>query len=197
MLKKSIRNLKDFWKIAEISKIARRYFVMNIFDDVLMVLGILLAGFFANLTNYTIITAVTGAAIAVTVSGTWGAYMAESAERKSQIKKLERKVALNLKKSPIGKAHRFAALFLALVNGLPPIIVALIIILPFLLDINLKIAYYISIVLAFFVLFLIGALLGRLSKERLIISGLKMILVGIVCSIIIFLVEKFISANIL
>lgn len=189
--RKFSRQLKDFWKIAEISKIARRYFIMNIFDDVLMVLGILLAGFFANLTNYAVITAVTGAAIALTVSGTWGAYMTETAERKSQVKRLGRKIALNLKKSPIEKAHRFAAVFLALVNGLPPIIVAMLIISPFFFTISLGMAYYISIIIAFFVLFLIGTMLGKLSRENLIISGLKMIFVGIVCSIIIFLVEKF------
>lgn len=188
---KSLRELKDFWKIAEISEIARRYFAMNIFDDVLMVLGILLAGFFANLTNYAVITAVTGAAIAVTVSGTWGAYMTETAERKSQVKRLGRKIALNLKKSPIEKAHKFAALFLALVNGLPSIIVAMLIISPFFFTISLRVTYYISIIIAFFVLFLIGTMLGKLSRENLIISGLKMIFVGIVCSIIIFLVEKF------
>ncbi len=192
--KKFSRELKDFWKIAEISEIARRYFAMNIFDDVLMVLGILLAGFFANLTNYAIITAITGAAIAVTVSGTWGAYMTETAERKNQVKKLERKIALNLKKSPIGKAHRFAAIFLALVNGLPSIIVALLIISPFFLTFNLKMAYYMAIAIAFLVLFFIGTMLGKLSRENFIISGLKMIIVGVVCSIIIFLVEKFTGA---
>jgi len=187
--KKTLRNVKNFWKIAEINEIARRYFTMNIFDNVLMILGILLASFFSNIGSKIIITTIIGAAIAVTVSGISGAYMAESAERKSKIKILERKISISLKKSPIAKAHKFATFFLALVNGLPPILVALFIILPFLFTPNLKIAYYISIILAFSVLFFIGAFLGKLNKENLILAGFKMILIGIICAAIIFLVQ--------
>jgi len=157
-----------------------------------MVLGILLSGFFASLGRTIIITAVTGAAVAVTVSGTWGAYMAESAERKSQIKKLERKISINLKKSPIAKAHQFAAIFLSLVNGLPSLGVSLLIILPFFLDFGLRASYYLSIIIAFIFLFLIGVYLGQISKENLVKSGIKLFFIGIICAIIIFLVEHFV-----
>ncbi|MBA3064030.1 hypothetical protein FP803_01190 [Candidatus Woesearchaeota archaeon] len=187
--KKTLRNVKTFWKIAEINEIARRYFTMNIFDNVLMTLGILLASYFSNLGSKVIITTIIGAAIAVTVSGISGAYMAESAERKSKIKILDRKISISLKRSPIARAHKFAIFFLALVNGLPPLLVALFIILPFLFTPNLKIAYYISIVLAFSVLFFIGVFLGKLNKENLIWAGFKMMLVGIICATIIFLVQ--------
>ncbi|MFH0831495.1 MAG: hypothetical protein V1886_01350 [archaeon] len=188
--KRFLRKMNEFWKLADISDIARRYFAMNIFDDVLMVLGILLAGFFSKAGAEFITTAVTGAAVAVTVSGTWGAYIAESSERKGKIKSLERKMAINLRKSPIEKAHNFATLFLSLVNGLPSIIVAMFIILPFILKMGIMLSYSIAFALSFFVLFWIGAFLGRLGKENLILSGAKMILVGIICSIIIFLVER-------
>jgi len=187
--KKTLRNVKNFWEIAEINEIARRYFTMNIFDSVLMTLGILLASFFSNLGSEIIITTIIGAAIAVTVSGISGAYMAENAERKSKIKKLERKISISLKKSPIARAHKFAAFILALVNGLPSILVALFIILPFIFIANLKMAYYISIVLAFSVLFFIGAFLGKLNKENLVLAGFRMIFVGIICATIIFLVQ--------
>jgi predicted membrane protein (TIGR00267 family) len=187
--KRFSRELKDFWRIAEISEIAMRYFVMNIFDDVLMVLGILLVGFLSGISSSIIITTTLGAAIAVTVSGTWGAYMTESAERRGEIKKLERKISLNLKKSPIAKAHRFATIILALVNGLPPILIALLIISPFSFALSLTTAYYTAIAMAFLILFFIGTLLGRLSKENLVLAGIKMILVGVVCSAIIFIVQ--------
>lgn len=187
--KKTLRNVKNFWKIAEINEIARRYFTMNIFDNVLMILGILLASSFSNLGSEIIITTIMGAAIAATVSGISGAYMAESAERNSKIKKLERKISMSLKRSPIARAHKFAAFFLALVNGLPSILVALFIMLPFFIIVNLKIAYYLSIAFSFLVLFFIGALFGKLNKENLVLAGFRMIFVGIICATIIFLVQ--------
>ncbi len=187
--KKTLRNVKNFWKIAEINEIARRYFTMNIFDNVLMILGILLASSFSNLGSEIIITTIIGAAIAATISGISGAYMAESAERKSKIKILERKISISLKRSPIARAHKFATFFLALVNGLPSILVALFIMLPFFVIANLKIAYYISIAFAFLVLFFIGALFGKLNKENLVLAGFRMIFVGIICATIIFLVQ--------
>jgi predicted membrane protein (TIGR00267 family) len=67
--------------------------------------------------------------------------------------------------------------------------VALFVISPFFFIYNI-LAYYISIFLAFLVLFFIGMLHGKLSKENLIIAGIKMIIVGIICSGIIFLIEK-------
>lgn len=186
---------KEFWKIAGIGEIARRYFAMNSFDDVLMVLGILLAGFFGSIfERRIIITAVIGATIAATISGFWGAYLTETAERENQIKRLERKVAVNLKKSPIGKAHRFATFVLAIVNSGADLLISMLIIIPFFMQsITIQQAYLFSIGIAFIVLFLVGAFLGRISKENLLKTGIKMVITGIVCAVIIFIVDKMIK----
>src|SRR3989344_5199120 len=153
--------IKQFNKIAEIDEIARRYFALNSFDRVLMILGII------------IVTSI-GAMVAVTISGMWGAYLTEHAERTGEIKKLEKKVGLSFRKTPIHHAHIFATL---------------IIISPFFFSfIDIKIAYYIAISLAFLILFLLGVFLGKISKSNLIVYGIKLILAGIVCSIIIFLI---------
>ena len=182
--------IKQFNKIAEIDEIARRYFTMNSFDGILMILGILIANFFASVTNSKIIiTTSIGAMVAVAISGMWGAYLTESAERKGKIKKLEKSVGLSFKKTPIHYAHRFATISLALIDGLSAALAALIIISPFFF-INIELAYYVSIGIAFFILFLLGVFLGKIGKSNLIISGLKFLSAGIVCSIILFLIEN-------
>jgi len=193
-LKRSILNYKEFWEIAGIGEIARRYFAMNSFDDVLMVLGILLAGFFGNiLEKRVIITAVIGATVAATISGFWGAYLTETAERESQIKKLEKKVSVRLKKSPIGKAHRFAIFVLAVVNSGADLLISLLILIPFFIkSLIIQQAYLFSIIAAFVILFLLGAFLGKISKENICKMGIKMVITGVICAIVIFFVGKLI-----
>lgn len=191
--KKSLRNLKDFWKIAEVSEIARRYFAINMFDEILTLIGILVASFFVGVKEpRVVISACVGAAIAMGVSGVWGAYLTEKAEREGKLKILERKLALNLMKTTVGKAHRFAALFLGLVDGLLPVLITPLIIFPFFLSISIVLAYQITLLLLFLFLFLTGMFLGRIGKENLMLAGIRMVLSGIVCVIIIFLIQNFV-----
>jgi predicted membrane protein (TIGR00267 family) len=194
-LKRVIANYKEFWNIAGIGEIARRYFAMNSFDDVLMVLGILLAGFFGNiLEKGVIITAVIGATIAAIISGFLGTYLTETAERESQIKRLEKKVSIRLRKSPIGKAHRFAIFVLAVGNSGEDLLISLLILIPFFIKtLVIQQAYLFSIIAAFVILFLIGVFLGKISKENLFKTGVKMIITGVICAILIFLVDKLIK----
>jgi len=189
-MNKLLYKIKQFNSLAEIDEIARRYFALNSFDGILMILGIIIANFFASTDNPNIIiTTAIGATVAVTVSGMWGAYLTESAERKGKMKKLEKSTGLSFKKTPMHRAHRFATISLALINGLSSLFAALIIIMPFLLPIHMKTAYFISICLAFLVLFLIGIFLGNISKSNLFIAGIKLLLAGIICSVIIYIIE--------
>lgn len=192
-LKRLILNYGEFWEIAEIGGIARRYFAINMFDAILTIIGILIASFFANVENLKIVaSAAIGASIAMTVSGVWGAYLTEMAERRGKIKSLEKKIAVNLRKSPIGEAHKFASIFLGLVDGLLPLIATPIMIFPLFMNIPVNSAYYSSLAISFFFLFAIGAYLGRVSKENILKAGIKMTLVGVICAIVIYAAEKLI-----
>ena len=191
--KKSIRKWKDYWTVADIGGIARRYFAINMFDEILTIIGILVASFFAGVQNPKIvISACIGAAIAMEVSGVWGAYSTEKAEREGKIKLLERKLSVHLRKTPVGKANRFAAIFLGLVDGLLPLFATPLMIFPLFLNMPVTAAYQLSIILSFVTLFLTGMFLGKISKENLILAGLKMIIIGVICAAIIFLVGKII-----
>ncbi|MBN2454005.1 hypothetical protein JXB11_00505, partial [Candidatus Woesearchaeota archaeon] len=181
--------------ILNIAKIGRRYFVLNAFDGVLTSLGILIGTFLANVENATIVVSATvGAAIALSFSGVWGAYLTENAERGKELKELERILYTKLKKTKLGRATRAASIILALVNGVAPFTAVLVIISPFFFAgsfAGINDVYYTSFSIAFLILASLGAFLGRISKENIFNSAAKMVLVGIACVIVITLVGKF------
>jgi len=83
-------NLLKVLKELKNEEIARRYFVMNSFDGALTILGIIIAVYLSGQNNPgVIITSSLGASIAMAVSGIWGAYSIEKAERQRVLKELE------------------------------------------------------------------------------------------------------------
>jgi predicted membrane protein (TIGR00267 family) len=178
----------EYNKILNIDSLARRYLVMNSFDGVLTILGILMGGFFSGLIeSKIIIIACVGAGVAMGVSGIWGAYLTETAERRKELRELESSMITKLKYTKIGRASRFAPWIVALIDGAAPFITAIFVIMPFFF-IHTILAYYVSFLLIFVVLFFLGLFLGRISKESLILSALKMMLAGLTCAAILYLV---------
>jgi len=89
-LKNTIDRIRLYIEVTHISDIARRYFVKNGMDGSMTVLGIILGSWAARVKNpYVIVMAGLGACLAMGVSGLFGAYITEKAERKRIIKNLE------------------------------------------------------------------------------------------------------------
>jgi len=126
------------------------------------------------------------------ISGLWGAYLAERSERISDLRELEKATISSLNNTKIGSAHRFATVVVAVIDGIAPFITAFFSLIPFLFNkyLNISICYYISFTLTFLALFLLGVFLGRISKENLFISGLKMVVAGITSVLISILLLK-------
>ena len=189
-VKRKLKTLGDYNKIAGIEKIARRYFVMNTFDGVLAILGVLFGSFLAGPDPKVVISAGLGAGIAMGVSGTWGAYLTERAERQMELKELEMATLTKLNETKIGKAATTAVVVIALIDGLAPFLAASIILAPFLFLqalLTTSQIYFISAIIAFTMLFLLGIFLGKMSKEGLIKTGIIMVLAGVVSAAISFL----------
>lgn len=181
---RKLDELREYSDIASIGKIARRYFAMNAFDGVLTIIGVLMGSYTARVRDPAVVI-VTGfsTCIAMGVSGLWGAYLTESAERKRDLNDLENHTLTDLSETKIGRASRVAVVVVALVDGLAPFLAALVVLLPFFFSsllANVVLSYYASLGMALVVLFALGAFLGRVSKESLVISGLKMIGAGLV-----------------
>jgi len=176
--------LSEYDKLANISEIARRYFAMNAFDGVLTIIGVLMGNFMARVDNAQIVVS-TGMAtcFAMGVSGLWGAYLTEAAERRRDLKDLSRYMLSDLSNSRVGKASRVAVVTVAIVDGISPFLAALIVLIPFFVagsfeDITW--AYYTSLGLALFTLFSLGLFLGRVSRGNMITYGFKTILAGVI-----------------
>jgi predicted membrane protein (TIGR00267 family) len=185
-LKEWIDKAKQYNKIAKVGKIARRYFAMNSFDGVLTILGILIGSYFGGITESRIIihTAL-GASIAMMISGIWGTYLTEHAERQKSLHDLEKSTLTKLGHTRIGEASRYATVLVAIIDGLSPITAALVVMMPFFFSsIATQTIYFYSVGIGFAILFLLGMFLGRISKESMIKSGLKMVLAGIVCGLV-------------
>jgi len=192
LLKKHKERFKYYEAITGMSEIIRRSFVNNSFDGALTMLGVLLGSFITHITDPSHVLKIgLATAIAVGISGLAGAMFAESAERKRQLKELETALNRKLGKTKIKAAHDYATVLTALVDGLSPLIASILILTPFFFvgpgDVGL--AYNTSIALSLAVFFLIGAFLGKISEDSMIITGIKLVLTGIVCMIFIFLLE--------
>jgi predicted membrane protein (TIGR00267 family) len=193
-LARKLNELREYSDIASIGEIARRYFAMNAFDGVLTIIGVLMGNYTAHVRDATIVV-VTGfsTSMAIGISGLWGAYLTESAERKRELDDLESRTLTDLSGTKIGRASRAAVVIVALVDGLAPFLAALVVLLPFFFSgmlADIVLSYYASLGMALVVLFALGAFLGRVSKESLIISGLKMIGAGLVSILLTYILDK-------
>lgn len=158
---------------------------MNGFDGALAILGVIIGSYVVGVNDARIIlSAGFGASFAMGISGAWGAFMAERAQRVKGIKELEQAMFTELKGSIIGRASIVAVLWVALVDALSPIVTAFITLSPFLLSfyglMSLGNAVIASIILNLTTLFILGLFIGRISKSSMVKQGVMMILAGIV-----------------
>jgi predicted membrane protein (TIGR00267 family) len=196
-LSTEIERLKEYEEVAAIAEIARRYFAMNSFDGILTILGVLVGNYLAEVRTSTVVI-VTGMATSVSmgVSGLWGAYLTESAERQKSLDDLEEYTLTDLTDSRIGRASRFAVLVVALVDGLAPLLASFLVLLPFFLTRlwgDITYSYYVAVGVAMVSLFILGAFLGNISKANIWIAGVKMITAGIASLVLSYLIEGIID----
>jgi predicted membrane protein (TIGR00267 family) len=187
---KILDQLALFIKITGSRSIARRYFVVNGFDGVLTMLGIIMGFYISGETKTTVIVnACLGAAVALTVSGLTSAYISEAAERQNSLRQLEQAMVSDLAESAHGKAARLIPALIALVNGLAPLLLSLLVISPlWLADIIPLSPLPIVISMALVVVFFLGVFLGQVSGLFWLWSGLRTLLIALVtCGIILLL----------
>ena len=188
------KKINNYERITGMSKLARRYFVMNTFDGTLTIFGVLLGSFLAGIMNPgTIVTLGLGAGAAIFISGVWGTYLSESAERTKARRDLEQKMLKSLERTSISEADKFATYYVSLINGLSPLFAILVILIPFFSSsagfLDMGLAYYFSFLIWLLIFVFLGVFLGRLSKENIAISAMKTFMVGVVCAITIYLIS--------
>jgi predicted membrane protein (TIGR00267 family) len=172
--------------------IARRYFIKNGFDGSMTVLGIVVGSWIVGVAEPEIIvTAGLGACLAMGVSGLFGAYMTEKAERKKHLKTVEAAMLTDLSNSILSDASDFVSLYAAIIDGASPVLTAVISLIPFILTLTglftIWDAYVASLILTLTTLFSLGLYLGRIAKENMLLYGLQTVAAGVLIVAIVLL----------
>ncbi len=179
-----VNDIREYEHITGFSKIARRALANNAFDGVLTMIGVLMGAYVGNIRSAaTVIRIGIATSISIGISGLWGAYLAESAERKRELTELERISLIDLSETKIGRASRMAVIIVSLVDGLSPFVSSLIVLIPlFIAPLigNILVSYALSLAVALISLFVLGVFLGHISGRSLIGYGLRTTVAGIV-----------------
>lgn len=187
-----ITELRMLVRLSRAQGIARRYFVVNGFDGALAMLGLnmgfLLSG---GVATATAVSACTGTAIALGMSGLSSGYVSEMAEKKRELRELERAMATSLEQSVHATAARLVPVYVALVNGVAPFLIAMLVTAPLLLaqaGITVPFgALPAAIITAFVLIFLLGVTLGRISGTFWLWSALRTLSIAAITSALILL----------
>lgn len=187
-----LKQAKFLLQITSSDSIVRRYFVVNGFDGALTMLGLIIGFVLSTATDLSvIINACMGVAVALGVSGLSSAYISEAAERRRALGKLEQAMVADLQDSAHGEAARLVPWLIALVNGLAPFIISVVILMPILVanaGIELPVSpLYAAIILALVLVFLLGVFLGRISYISWLRSGIQALLLAVVMAILIYM----------
>ncbi|MCS7123385.1 MAG: hypothetical protein RMJ17_02320 [Candidatus Aenigmarchaeota archaeon] len=169
--------------------VARRYFVINSFDGIVVTLSILLMFYISGFFSKTmIIKTVLAAAVGASLSGFVGAYFSEVSERKHHRKKYEKLLLSTLKGSIIEKYEKHAAILMGLIEGLSPLIFSLITIIPLILTGNIIFSIYVCFVEIGF----IGYFLSRIAGEKYPFLIIKLIILSFLLAFFLAVIERLI-----
>lgn len=212
-IKKKLQQWKQYSKMSDLGIIARRKFFNNAFDGALTCAGIVSGIFIIFLVEASTFEAqdvlITGfaTALAIGISGLWGAFLSEEAERKKKVLDMKRDMAeadeeselqefkyiknkyrKGQKKKPktlLEKAERFATILASLVDGGAPVLGSSLPLIPFFFGISLDFMHFIFsyIILAGLLIYL-GIFLGRISGGGGLRYALHLITAGVVTLIV-------------
>lgn len=173
------------------SEIARRYFAMNAFDGILTIIGVLMGNMTAGVEDPKVVV-ITGMStcVAMGVSGLWGAYLTESAEREREMDELSHYTLTDMNDTSVGRASKKAVWAVSIVDGFSPFLGAVFVLIPFFIAgwlPSITAAYYAAIGMALLALFALGLFLGTISRGKLITSGIRTVTAGLVSILISYL----------
>jgi predicted membrane protein (TIGR00267 family) len=187
-------NIQKF--IQEYFKMSR-YVALGTMDGILAVMGVTLtasgvagvAG--ADIPNYVIgLTGLSGG-IALALSNEFGSFIGERAEEVRTIRELEEKMMLDEGKLDDTLIHRRAKrrIFMSMItHGFSSFIGSFVPVIPFLIIADRFYATITTIFFCFAALILLGIYLGRVSRESLAKTSLEIVLIGILISVVSFLI---------
>ncbi|MDX1694030.1 MAG: hypothetical protein R3208_09705 [Ketobacteraceae bacterium] len=189
------QHLSKLIEVTDSQGIARRFFVTNGFDGALTMIGLFMGFYLSDDATVAVaIKAGVGAAVALFMSGSTSAYISESAERAREIAELENAMSKDLSGSIHSQAARIIPFWVALVNGLSPLIISLLIMSPLWLNlagITLPGNIFLWVIgLSGIAIFVLGLYLSTVSGQHWLVSGIKAILIAGTTLLVILLLDS-------
>ncbi len=219
-LKQILKNWKQYSKMADLGEISRRKFFNNAFDGALTCAGII-SGFFITFlfdpkslfTTRNILIMGFATALAIGISGFWGAYLSEEAERKKKVSDMKKEMAIveekdvievdedkskvrknkkkKIKKTLIERAENFATIVASIVDGGAPVLGSSLPLIPFFFGISLTIIHFIfSYIILVGVLVYLGFFLGKISGGGRVRYALHLVAAGVVTLLVTLLLAQ-------
>jgi predicted membrane protein (TIGR00267 family) len=138
-----------------------------------------------------VITTCLAAALALGMSGVSSAYISEAAERRRTLMELEKAMVTSLDESHHARATTWIPWLVALVNGIAPLLIGLIIISPIWIAhkgmlLTLE-PLPMAMIVALIIIFLLGVFLGRIGGTFWLWSGLQSLAVALLTVALIYL----------
>lgn len=210
-IKNTIQRWKEYSKLSDLGIIARRKFFNNAFDGVLTCAGIISGIFILFLAEPSTFEAkdvlITGfaTALAIGISGLWGAFLSEEAERKKKVLDMKKDMAIieeeaedpklkkninksNKKKNPrtlLERAENYATIVASLVDGGAPVLGSSLPLIPFFFGASLSFIHFIfSYTILTGLLIYLGIFLGQISGGGRLRYALHLITAGVVTLIV-------------
>ena len=182
-------SIKDIISSFKLENFDTRYIIRGLIDGSLSSLGVIIGASGGDVS--VIIAAGVGGGMANGISNILGALTAERAilegRRASQEKALL-KEAGSLKSTLFYKKALNKTAISGIGDGLSTAFGSIIPVIPFLV-LRKDVAIIVAIVITLLILFGLGIFIGRISKENLAISGLKMVLGGLIVAVVSFMIE--------
>jgi predicted membrane protein (TIGR00267 family) len=214
-IRNRIRNWKQYGKIADLGEISRRKFFNNCFDGALTCAGII-SGIFISFLNpgntiqftpqFILITGF-ATTLAIGISGLWGAFLSEEAERRKKVSDMKKDMAIveaNVEKvenndknnnendkTILEKAERFATIIASLVDGGAPAVGSTLPLIPFFFGFQLSIIHFLfSYVILAGLLVYLGMFLGNISGGGKLRYALHLVTAGVVTLLVTLLLGQ-------
>ena len=177
----------------EVRSISRRYLVSNGFDGALTCVGVVVGAFLTGVANGLVVVQIgLGAAVGLATSGVWSVWEIERAEKLADLQSVEDAMLTDLADTRLARDLSGARVVNAVASGIGPLVGILVPLVPFLVTgdpfsvefLSLRAATVASVGLAVAVLFGFGAYMGRISKQRWYVAGVRMGLAGLVVAAI-------------
>jgi predicted membrane protein (TIGR00267 family) len=175
---------------------ARRAFANNAFDGALTFLGLLMGNLvLPEFQPSAVIKIGLSTCLAIGMSGGFGRYLSERAERKRVIGQMGKDMFTDLSGTRLGRESVEKIFSISLIDGISPSLAALVPLTPFFLAefsvISISVSIIASFALVCIVLFALGIFLGKISEENALLYGGATVIVGFITSVIILLASLY------